>query len=137
VTTHLYAVEDGPKMLRETLSRAQTALGQTKENDARDAWADSAADRERLQRLIDECERKRPTGPDGKHDDRHTPECGCEDPALEWGVEARHPSADRPLLLPVPQGRAHAEKTAEAINGDSTPASARVVFRPAVGWTEA
>jgi hypothetical protein len=30
-----------------------------------------------LQVLIDECDRMRPLGPDGKHGDRHTVECGC------------------------------------------------------------
>ena len=32
-----------------------------------------------LTSLINECDRHRPLGPDGKHGDRHTPTCGCED----------------------------------------------------------
>lgn len=65
-------VTDSPKMLRETLSVAQLYVGQA---------AHAERQREhlaRLQRLIDECERHRPLGPDGKHDDRHTRTCGCD-----------------------------------------------------------
>lgn len=28
--------------------------------------------------LVAECDRHRPLGPDGKHDDRHTATCGCD-----------------------------------------------------------
>lgn len=68
-----YTVSDDPKMLRETLSVAQSAINV--------AYGPNVARQhsDRLQRLIDECERKRPTGPDGKHGNRHTPECGCID----------------------------------------------------------
>lgn len=69
---HSYIVPDGPKMLRETLSVAQASIG------ARPRGPRALEHIDRLQRLIDECERKRPTGPDGNHDDRHTPECGCK-----------------------------------------------------------
>lgn len=34
---------------------------------------------DRLQRLINACDDHRPLGPDGKHGNRHTPTCGCED----------------------------------------------------------
>lgn len=64
-------VPDSPKMLRETLCFAQGAV--LRSGDPR-AQSHSA----RLQRLIDECDRHRPLGPDGKHGDRHTPTCGCE-----------------------------------------------------------
>jgi hypothetical protein len=79
---HLYAVEDGPKMLRETLSVAQNSISR------RENLQGKVGHNERLQRLINECERKRPTGPDGKHGDRHTDECGCEDknPQLSLAV---------------------------------------------------
>lgn len=72
VNTTTYEVTDSPKSLRETLCRAQTAIGAVygKHGDAHI---------ERLQRLINECDRHRPLGPDGTHGDRHTPTCGCED----------------------------------------------------------
>jgi hypothetical protein len=66
-----YTVPDGPKMLRETLCAAQAALLHSRSR-RREHF-------ERLQRLIDECDRHRPLGPDGKHGNRHTPTCGCED----------------------------------------------------------
>jgi hypothetical protein len=73
--THTYTVEDSPKMLAETLSVAQSRL-----NDAHRPGGSydlrTPEHSARLQRLLDECERKRPTGNDGKHGDRHTPECG-------------------------------------------------------------
>lgn len=65
-------VPDSIKMLRETLSVAQSRVGTSP--------LDAGRRREhmdRLQRLIDDCERQRPTGPDGKHGDRHTATCGC------------------------------------------------------------
>lgn len=65
--TYAYEVPDGPKMLRETLCLAQHAL------------ADEPHHARRLGRLIDACDELRPLGPDGKHGDRHTEHCGCED----------------------------------------------------------
>jgi hypothetical protein len=62
-------VSDTPKMLRETLCVAQASLPDHRR-------AEHAA---RLQRLIDECDRHRPIGPDGKHGDRCTDTCGCDD----------------------------------------------------------
>ena len=59
-------------MLRETLCVAQTAINTVGDPRRGEHVA-------RLQRLIDECDRHRPLGPDGKHNDRHTPTCGCED----------------------------------------------------------
>lgn len=53
------------KMLRETLCRLQAAPIDT--DDSR-----------RLQMLIDEIDRNRPLGPDGKHGELHTTTCGCE-----------------------------------------------------------
>ena len=71
-----YEVPDGPKMLRETLCVAQGRIG--------NAGLDDGRRREhiaRLQRLIDECDRHRPIGPDGKHGygERCTATCGCEE----------------------------------------------------------
>lgn len=65
-------VPDSIKMLRETFCVAQAAIGQL-DLLTRDQHI------ARLQRLIADCDRQRPLGPDGKHDDRHTPTCGCED----------------------------------------------------------
>jgi len=61
-------------MLRETLCVAQSRIG----NSAFDANR-KEEHINRLQRLIDECDRHRPLGPDGKHGDRHTKTCGCDD----------------------------------------------------------
>jgi hypothetical protein len=67
-----YEVKDGPKMLRETLCAAQSALG-------RNPYDLRVYEHiNRLQRLIDECDRHRPVGPDGKHNDLHTDTCGCD-----------------------------------------------------------
>lgn len=71
MTTTL-TVPDSPKMLRETLCVAQSWIG--------NVWHPRAGEHlARLQRLIDECDRHRPLGPDGKHGDLHTDTCGCED----------------------------------------------------------
>jgi hypothetical protein len=70
------------KMLRETLCLAQGLIGQTK------AFNDRAGHGiARLQELINECDRHRPLGVNGKHDNLHTETCGCEDkgPASTWG----------------------------------------------------
>lgn len=64
-------VPDSPKMLNETLCLAQGRISASPPDERTREHLD------RLQRLIDECERHRPTGPDGKHGDRHTPTCGC------------------------------------------------------------
>lgn len=62
-----------PKSLRETLCIAQTRILNSGLDGAR-AGRDVAA----LQLLIDECDRHRPLGQDGKHRDLHTATCGCE-----------------------------------------------------------
>lgn len=75
---HTYAVPLTPKTLRETLAVAEAglhALG--RERPGYQAGGTIASHLERIALLIEECERKRPTGNDGKHGDRHTPECGC------------------------------------------------------------
>lgn len=67
-----YILPDTPKMLKETLSVAQQGIGERKKDPRMREHMD------RLQRMIDECDRMRPVGPDGKHNDRHTPNCGCD-----------------------------------------------------------
>lgn len=63
---------DSVKLLREALCIAQTAINESPVN-----WSDSI--NKRLGRLINELDKHRPLGPDGKHGDRHTKTCGCED----------------------------------------------------------
>lgn len=65
---HLDDPRDTLKMIRETLYIAQKAIGHSR-----------GEHRDRIQRIINEIDRQRPLGPDGKHGDRHTPTCGCED----------------------------------------------------------
>lgn len=65
-----YITRDSPKMLREALCVAQSALSHQAVSPDRHIAA--------LGRLIDECDRHRPLGNDGKHNDLHTPTCGCE-----------------------------------------------------------
>lgn len=72
-----YDIPDGPKLLRETLATAQTQINVSLLNEQT-----KRVHIERLQRLIDECDRLRPLGPDGKHGNRHTEHCGCDGP--EW-----------------------------------------------------
>ena len=62
---------DGPKMVRETLCLAQSAVAHSGDSRAQEHV-------ERLGRLIKECDRHRPLGQDGKHGNRHTATCGCE-----------------------------------------------------------
>lgn len=54
------------KALREALCRAQSGRLTPEDSD-------------RLSEIITEIDRNRPLGPDGKHGDRHTATCGCED----------------------------------------------------------
>ena len=56
------------KMLREDLCRRQVQANQ---------WPQSI--QSAVDVLIEMIDRHRPLGPDGKHDDRHTDTCGCED----------------------------------------------------------
>lgn len=72
--TTSYTVPDDPKMLRETLCLAQVAV---QRHDGMDVL--NAHHIARIGRLIAECDRHRPLGPNGKHGDRHTATCGCED----------------------------------------------------------
>ena len=81
-----YVVPDGPKALKETLAVAGAWL----------ALSDDPRKFEhilRLGRLIAECDRHRPIGPDGKHGNRHTPTCGCLDklpPGLDAAIDAAY-----------------------------------------------
>lgn len=67
---------DHPKMVREALCAAQSALWWSA---ARGHNVEVTPGRvARLQTLINEIDKHRPLGPDGKHGDRHTATCGCE-----------------------------------------------------------
>lgn len=70
----IYEIDISPKALRETLCIAQTRIGNSGLDKHR-----QESDIANLQALIAECDRHRPLGPDGKHGDRHTSTCGCED----------------------------------------------------------
>lgn len=63
---------DSLKMIRETFCVAQSWLGYAGDTRVPEHI-------ERLQRLIDDIDRQRPLGQDGKHGDLHTADCGCED----------------------------------------------------------
>jgi len=64
---------DTLKMVRESLCVAQAGIPFATSVDRHREHVD------RIQRLIDDIDRQRPLGPDGKHDNRHTPFCQCED----------------------------------------------------------
>jgi len=75
-------IPGGPKMLRETLCTAQAAIYRATGTGDRDD--EHVA---RLQVLIDALDVLRPLGPDGKHGDRHTPWCGCDEQVVAlWGT---------------------------------------------------
>lgn len=74
-----FLVEDDIKVLRETLCRAQQAISSSYFDRYR---ADEHISR--LERLIQECDRHRPLGLDGKHGNLHTETCGCEDKGPQW-----------------------------------------------------
>ena len=62
------------KSVGEALKYAEAALlNFYHDNGQRSMYA------EILRELLADIERQRPTGPDGKHGDRHTPTCGCAD----------------------------------------------------------
>ncbi|GAW54717.1 hypothetical protein [Nocardioides sp. PD653] len=77
---HTYALPLPPKTLLETLCVVESALhALERERPGFNAGGTIESHLERIRLVMDECERMRPTGPDGKHGDRHTPECGCTD----------------------------------------------------------
>lgn len=75
---HTYVLPVPPKTLRETLCVVEAALSALeRERPNYNAGGTIDSHRERVALLIDECDRKRPTGTDGKHGSLHTNECGC------------------------------------------------------------
>lgn len=76
---HTYVVPVTPKSLRETLCVAEFALQELgRQHPGYNAGGTIDTHLAKIRLLIDECDRKRPTGPDGKHGNLHTPECGCD-----------------------------------------------------------
>ena len=75
---HTYVVPVSPKMLLETLCVVEFALNELERQwPGYNAGGRVEAHLERVRALMAECQRKRPTGVGGKHDDLHTDECGC------------------------------------------------------------
>lgn len=68
-----YEISDDPKMLRETLCLAQSLILSGGDTTRRKEHFN------RIQQLINECDRHRPLGSNGKHGNLHTDTCGCED----------------------------------------------------------
>lgn len=68
----LELVDEDLKMLRETMCTAQYIMS-TLRNGRGQKHSD------RIQRIINEIDRQRPLGSDGKHGNLHTKTCGCED----------------------------------------------------------
>jgi hypothetical protein len=86
-------IPDGdPKTIREALCMAQAYL--RADNYIRN-----------VQKIIDAIDILRPLGPDGKHEDRHTPYCGCEDgqlPDPEKIPVEKTLHYHRPQVSPIP-----------------------------------
>lgn len=74
-TTTLHT-DDHLKTVREALCVAQAAIGNFPNRPSN--WPQHIP---HLQRLIDDIDRQRPIGTDGKHGNLHTPTCQCEDVA--------------------------------------------------------
>jgi hypothetical protein len=67
------------KRLREALCVAQSAIGQAYSFNPNSSYVKNKIDT--IQKVLDQIDILRPLGPDGKHGDRHTENCGCE---LVW-----------------------------------------------------
>ena len=71
------STSDTPKMVREHLCLAQSALSERVRSGLDVERARRAIDQ--IQTLIARVDEHRPVGSNGKHGDRHTGTCGCED----------------------------------------------------------
>lgn len=75
---HTFVIPVSPKSLKETMCVVEHALNELeRQHPGYDAGGTIESHRIKIREVIAECDRKRPTGPDGKHGNRHTPECGC------------------------------------------------------------
>lgn len=87
-------VADTIKSLRETFCVAQTAIGYAVGRD--NVQARQHIDR--LQRLVDDCDRQRPLDQAGKHGygERCTATCGCEPPSGRGVADHPNTKENRP-----------------------------------------
>jgi hypothetical protein len=70
----MFMLNVDPKMLRETLCIAQSAII------AQDmTYEQKRSHLDRIQTIISECDRHRPVSIDGKHGENHTKTCGCDE----------------------------------------------------------
>jgi hypothetical protein len=92
--TATISTSDPLKAVREALCIGQTWLQAVHDT--------GQAERARgvLQRLIEDIDRQRPLGPDGKHGDRHTPTCGCVDGELTFELRMSLDTPGAPVLSP-------------------------------------
>ncbi len=75
---HCYIVAISPKMLKETLSVVEHAMQKlARDRPGYNAGGDISTHLSRIGLLLDEYNKMRPTGRDGRHGDRHTSVCGC------------------------------------------------------------
>ncbi len=74
---NLHVPADELKGLRETLCVAQSALGEYRGLDQNEGMRQHHITD--LDALVQQIDRHRPVGPDGKHGNRHTATCGCDD----------------------------------------------------------
>jgi len=66
---------DSLKMIRETMCLAEHALH---ESARAGSSRPSQGDFDRIRRILEDIDRQRPLGSNGKHGNLHTPTCGCE-----------------------------------------------------------
>lgn len=71
-----------PKEVREALCAAQSALGERALGmDVDPGWIAE------IQYMINEIDKYRPIGPDGKHGEKHRFGCGCEGHVCGWSIQ--------------------------------------------------
>jgi len=117
-----FHVPHTPKLIREALCAAQTNLGYGIGYDAnRELYAHI------LQDMIDECDRQRPLGNDGKHGDNHTERCGCDDVKTSDGLARFDPRPKPPNDRPIRAASADGPEMV-VINGTK-----RYTYRQ-IGW---
>jgi len=75
IKRHKYWLKHAPKQVQEAMCVVEQLILMYRPQDKH--YATIIGD------LIKECQRKRPTGPNGKHGKLHTDECGCDDVPLD------------------------------------------------------
>lgn len=89
---------DGLKMLRETLCRAQSALGSFL---LVEELSYVPEDIKRIQGVIDQIDAMRPLGSNGRHGDLHTPDCECFPPEGFYRVPVRFCTVPETVVHPM------------------------------------